>query len=121
MIPHFAIPFRFHGQPLGGELGAVVTDQDSETEIMDCIETILRYPQGHIAEKPEFGTPDMTFNEFPPDELRIQAVLNVWEPRLEMEVGTPMLDRLDKLVTRILVDKAKARTETITNQSEIEA
>lgn len=95
--PHFAVPFR-----MDGSRGSVVTEQDSEEEILDCIEVILRYPQGHRPEKPEFGIPDLTFMEHA-DERLIQEALDEWEPRIEMSVGQSIVDKIDVLIQTIRV------------------
>lgn len=98
-IPHFAIPFR-----IDGARGARVTEQDSEIEIMNCVEVILRYPQEHRPEKPEFGIPDLTFSEPHPDERLIQLALVEWEPRIEMHVHQAEIDSIDQLIQRIRVE-----------------
>jgi phage baseplate assembly protein W len=98
LIPHFALPFR-----IDGVRGAVVHEQDSEEEIMDCIETILRFDTGHRPERPEFGIPDQTFAMPEPDVTLVEAALVEWEPRIEMDVSPPVLDRLDQLITKIRV------------------
>jgi len=97
--PHISIPFR-----IDGTNGAVAAEQDSEREIMDCVEVVLRYPQGHRPEKPEFGIPDLTFHEHP-DERRIQEALVVWEPRIEMAVSQPVVDIVDELLQRIRIER----------------
>jgi len=98
MIPHFSIPFRFDGSR-----GVVVNEQDSDEEMMDCAETILRYEIGQRREKPEFGIPDQTFAEPEPDISLIQEALVKWEPRMELTVEGPILDKLDALITSIRV------------------
>jgi phage baseplate assembly protein W len=100
--PHFSLPFRIQG-----EKGAAHCEQDSEEEVLYCIEAILRYPIGHRPERPEFGTPDLTFSEGNADERRIQDALNVWEPRVEMFVSQSEIDSVDELVQRIKVEAAK--------------
>lgn len=99
--PHFAIPFKIgtigHGDPT-----ALVTEQDSEEEIFDCVEVILRYETGYRIEKPEFGTPDQTFAEPTPDTTRVFEAIDRWEPRAEpiIEVN---LDEFDALISRVKV------------------
>src|SRR5687767_2556523 len=95
--PHFAAPFRF------GLKGAVVNEQDSEQEIDDCVETILRYEIGHRPEKPDFGRPELIFEESPIDITKLQEAIDTWEPRNEMAVGRANLDKLDELITKIRV------------------
>jgi phage baseplate assembly protein W len=101
VIPHFAIPFRF------GVRGAVVNEQDTETEILDCVEVILRYDQGLRPEKPDFGVPDLTFSSPAPDINQVQKAIDTWEPRLEMTVEESVLDKRDQLIAMIRVERAK--------------
>jgi phage baseplate assembly protein W len=102
MTPHFALPFR-----INGEKGSVNCEQDSEEEILNCVETILRFPVGHRPERLEFGIPDLTFSENVADKRRIQSALNRWEPRLEMFVSEAEIDKIDELIQRIYVEEAK--------------
>lgn len=74
-VPHLALPFRF------ADTGAVVVDQDSDEEIFYCCEAILRCPQGHRIERPDFGLPDQTFRQGGADPAAVQAALDRWEPR----------------------------------------
>ena len=103
VTPHFSLPFRIRG-----ERGATVCEQDSEEEVMYCIETILRYPVGHRPERPEFGTPDLTFSEGPADERRVQSALSEWEPRVEMLVSQAEISKVDELVQSIKVEATKS-------------
>ena len=100
--PHFAIPFKIgivgHGTPT-----ALVTEQDSSEEIMDCVEVILRYEQGYRIEKPTFGVPDQTFAEPGPDPIRMNEAISQWEPRAETVI-TAKPDEFDVLISRIKVE-----------------
>lgn len=100
--PHFAIPFKIgpvgHGAPT-----ALVTEQDSEEEVMDCIEVILRYETGYRIEKPSFGTPDLTFSEPAVDTSRIAEAVEEWEPRAEALI-TAEPDLIDVLISRVKVE-----------------
>lgn len=100
-IPHFAVPFEIavtgHGAPT-----ALVTEQDSPEEILDCVEVVLRYETGYRLEKPEFGTPDQTFAEPAPDTKRIFGAIDIWEPRAE-PVITAEVDKFDSLISRVKV------------------
>jgi phage baseplate assembly protein W len=100
-IPHFAVPFEFkiigHGAPT-----ANVTEQDSEEEIFDCVEVVLRYETGFRLEKPEFGTPDLTFSETLPNTNTIFEAVDIWEPRAE-PIITANVDEFDGLISRVKV------------------
>jgi hypothetical protein len=95
-VPHFAIPFR-----IDPTRGATVNEQDSEEEIIDCAETVLRYEIGQRPEKLDFGIKDSVFKESPIDVSQIQEALIKWEPRTNLIVGIPMIDEIDALITRI--------------------
>jgi hypothetical protein len=99
MIPHFDIPFR-----INGARGAVVNEQDSDEEILKCVEAVIRYEMGQREEKPEFGIPDLTFSEPEPDVTIIKDAITTWEPRANFHAHDPLRDKLDVLVTTIRVE-----------------
>lgn len=75
-VPHFAYPFRrdSHGLP-------VVVEEDSDDEILDCVEVLLRTERGSREEIPEYGIPDQVFIMGGADKTAIQATIRRWEPR----------------------------------------
>lgn len=92
-IPHFRMPF-------GVENGRVAeVEQDTIEDVAGCVEVVLRVPQGHRDELPEFGTPDPTFTS-PPDIGSLHRAVTEWEPRAEstVEDGT---DAFEMGVTRL--------------------
>lgn len=95
MIPHFDIPFRFLNNK-----SAAVNEQDSDREIMDCVETIVRYQVGDRPERPEFGIPDFTFTLPGTDSSLIQASIREFEPRADVQVDLP---KIQELVQTIVV------------------
>lgn len=101
--PHFSIPFRI--DPSTNE--CICNEQDSEAEILDCIEVILRYQIGKRPEKPEFGIPDQTFSEPVPDVGEISEALAEWEPRIDMVINPAQIDKLDPLISKIKVEKGR--------------
>jgi phage baseplate assembly protein W len=74
-IPHFSLPFRIHNG------SAVVVEQDSTDEILDCVQAICSYPAGSRPEQPDFGIPDQTFRQGGVDTDAIAAAVDQWEPR----------------------------------------
>jgi phage baseplate assembly protein W len=92
--PHFKYPFRFVNNK------ADVVEQDSEDDILSCVEVILRCPINHRDDKPEFGIPDPLFREVT-QQLNItdieEAVLR-WEPRADVEFS----QQIDELVVNLL-------------------
>jgi phage baseplate assembly protein W len=74
-IPHFALPFRFQTP------AAAVVEQDSLDEIAGCVLAILACPLGFRVELPDFGVPDLTFEQQPVDTASVRALVEEWEPR----------------------------------------
>lgn len=78
--PHFAVPFR-------AENGSVAqVEQDSVEDIEDCVEAVLRTPEGSRVEVPDFGIPDATFEQLGPDlsAKTYLAAVDEWEPRAHL-------------------------------------
>lgn len=75
--PHFAFPFRLHGHAFA------VTEQDSPAEIADCVEAVLRTPQGTRMDAPAYGRPDETFSQIGANTSAEPYLVAVeeWEPR----------------------------------------
>jgi hypothetical protein len=94
MIPHFALPFRIRGAR-----GAVVNEQDSEAEILACVEAIVRYQKGQRPEKPDFGIDDPTFSSPLVDSRAIEADINEFEPRTHVSVSDPVVQDLIQSIT----------------------
>lgn len=78
-IPHFSLPLRLSGGRFA------VNDQDSNDEVAECVEAIVRCSRGFRVELPTFGVPDPTFaqQDISPAALE-QAVLE-WEPRADTD------------------------------------
>jgi len=94
IAPHFRIPFTVTGSSAG------VVEQNSQEEIEDCIEAVLRTPIGSRVEQPEYGIPDETFEQLTPD-VSAEAYLNAiaeWEPRARV-LGSARIEDLTKEVT----------------------
>lgn len=100
--PHFRLPLR-----RGANGMALVNEQDSSEDIIQCIEVLIAYPIGANWMLPTFGTPDVLFKttggqEGVPDQLKT-AILQ-WEARAGMEFGgVPLLndELLQELVNRV--------------------
>jgi phage baseplate assembly protein W len=83
--PHFRYPFRFDD---GLDKHALVNDQGTEDEIIDCVIAIVKTPRGFRDDLPEFGIIDSTFNEQPLRVEDIHAALDQWEERAAYRVTT---------------------------------
>lgn len=97
-VPKFSIPFTF----VGGK--ALVVEQDSDTDIMQCVRAILRTPQGSRTEAPGFGMPDMTF-EIANGAISSAAgkALAQYEPRAHVEI-TEAPNTIDDLIDNVRVN-----------------
>ena len=96
VVPHFAIPFRF-STPHAQEV-----EQDTQDEIAQCCEAVLRYPLDYRPELPEFGCPETAFQMEPLDLTTMQTQLDRWEPRAQSLVDEQDFD-LDQLAASILI------------------
>lgn len=75
-VPHIKLPLTINPG------GTAVVEQDSDEEIRQCVELILRTEVGSRIEVPEFGIEDLAFSGEP--DLIEQEVLRAvreWEPR----------------------------------------
>jgi phage baseplate assembly protein W len=93
-IPHIALPFRFVGTSVA------VVEQDTEDEVLQCVETICRYVPGMRSEYPEFGIPDQAFRD-EPDTDEVREAIEEYEPRASVVLDSELL--LDELAARINV------------------
>ena len=100
-VPHFSIPFRFLNQGLGYPTAAV-NEQDSDVELRDCVEAILRYEVGSRPEKPDFGIEDPTFSSPRVNVSEIHDQVERWEPRAALHVSEA-ISSVDELVSQVLV------------------
>lgn len=90
-LPHFSLPLRLDGSSFA------VVEQNSQEEIMQAVEAILRTEPGFRDELPEFGLPDPTFRQGGVSENDVREAIVRWEPRVLAEVESD-LDELVNLV-----------------------
>lgn len=86
--PRLALPFRVVGRR------AVVVEQDSEAEILQCVESVLSYRRGQLAYDPDFGAPDQAHRQGGVDLAGLADPVERIEPRahdLAASVGTDLL------------------------------
>jgi phage baseplate assembly protein W len=77
ITPHFDFPFRRSGSGRS----AVYVEQDSDEEVMDCVEVLLRTPVGSREEIPDYGTPDYVFRQGGVEISDLTGTIEHWEPR----------------------------------------
>lgn len=91
--PHFTFPFQRSASGI-----AAVQEQDSEEEIMDCVEVLLSTEIGERMELPEYGLPDQTFSQGGADIERVSGVVQKWEPRARHTITrTELTDLTDRV------------------------
>jgi hypothetical protein len=76
-IPHLKLPLQLHGTSF------MMTEQDSDEEIADCVEAIIRCPVGFREDLPEFGMPEQTFASPSADITAMENAIIAWEPRVQ--------------------------------------
>lgn len=79
-VPHIALPFRLSGDRIAA------VEQDSNEEIAQNAETIIRYPTQYRLEAPDFGVSEGLFRQEGVDPDEIKAAISEFEPRAEAEV-----------------------------------
>jgi len=92
-VPHFSWPFRIrHGSPHGGTNGqitsndgAYVVQQDTDGDVLSCVNAIAACTIGEFPEAPSFGIPDFAFQEAPLDMQALTSSVLRWEPRANQE------------------------------------
>lgn len=91
-----------------GNLATV--EQDSDDDIRQCIEAIVRYRIGDRYDLPEMGMADPTFEELPIDLSAIREVLERHELRAHvlLEGGDELLEGL---IAEIRAEWARNTTE----------
>lgn len=95
-IPHFKFPLKL--APNGVSL--TVVDQDSDDEIIDCIEVLLLTELGERIEDPDYGIPDGAFTENGINETALQAAIIRIEDRAELVLES---DAIQDAVQRVRV------------------
>jgi phage baseplate assembly protein W len=95
--PHFSLPFRLSGTSFA------VSEQDSAEEIADCVEAILRTPEGSRIDVPGFGRPDGTFAQLgatAPSSEPYLAAVEEWEPRAVVSGTAEVEDAIERIVVK---------------------
>jgi hypothetical protein len=95
-IPRLAIPFRI----VNGS--AAVLEQDSDAEVAQCAEVVVRYRPGDREAAPDFGVPDQTHRQGGADLIVVADRIELWEPRVHALVDSLGFD-LTGLAQRLQV------------------
>ena len=97
--PHLRLPLQFTG--VNG--GALVNEQDTPEDIIDCIKAIIAYPIGTRHDMPEFGIPDLLFKQQGATKIQqLRDAIIEWEERAQINTeGGPLIT--DQMIWGILV------------------
>lgn len=90
-IPHLKVPFSLSAA------GAAVVEQDSDNEIIQCVEAICRTPRGTRLDSPDFGIDEVVLRETGPDRDKLQRTILYWEPRARVAIDIQSPDSLSGL------------------------
>lgn len=97
LVPHFDLPFRLSGSSFA------VVEQDSSADVANCVEAIVRTPNGFRDDTPDFGMDDITFANQPLNLERLTAQIESQEPRASVALEQhPSL--VDELVTKLVIN-----------------
>lgn len=96
LTPHFDLPFRLVGSSF------FTVEQDSEEDIANCVEAILRTPYNSIPDTEDFGLDDHTFDIQPIDTDAVTRQILNQEPRASLLIEQET-DFVDNLIARVTV------------------
>lgn len=100
-VPHFALPFSIAANP-DGTYSARTVDQESQEEVHNCVEAVIRYEKGYRPEKPEFGITDHTFSMGELQTLDIVDDVRDQEPRAQISIRS-QIDTIDQFISYMTV------------------
>jgi phage baseplate assembly protein W len=86
-IPQLAAPFNIVGDSVS------TVEQDSEADITQNAEIVLRYTKGERQALPEFGIPDLAFRENGIKPEEVIADVKKWEPDATIEVVAEVINQ----------------------------
>ena len=90
--PHIAFPFKLSAS--GKNL--LYREQDTEDEVIDCVEVLVRTPVGSRLELPGYGVREQEFSMGGAVKEEIVSACAIWEPRaaVTLEREPELLDGL---------------------------
>lgn len=97
--PHIALPLRLNA----GGTRVVCVEQDSEDEIFDCVEVLIRTPHGSRIDLPDYGLRDQEFTMGGAKKEEIYAAVEQWEGDRALIAIEESPSRLDSLVSNVRV------------------
>ena len=79
-VPHMTFPLTFSATN-----GVSVCDQDSDEDIISCVQAVANCTLGEFPLIPSFGIPDLTFTQMPISSSRIASSIQLWEQRATID------------------------------------
>lgn len=100
-IPHLAVPFA-----LDGRGHARTVEQDTVTEVGQCVAVLLATRPGDRLVVPGYGIDDRTFDTADGiDDESIADAVAEWEPRVTVDITRAAIDRSGRLDITVEVDR----------------
>jgi phage baseplate assembly protein W len=96
-IPHLSLPLRI------SEGAYASVQQDTLDELVCCVQAICSFPIGSRIEAPEFGIPEFEHSDRPLPTQQLEAIVEQWEPRANVEISEGDYDATDPLATSLRV------------------
>src|SRR4051794_5019914 len=99
--PQFSFPFRI----IRGEIEEI--EQDTEEEVIQNAEIVIRYPKGYRSAMPDFGVFLQELRQGGADLNQIATSVRTWEPGATIEVVRQALtaDGLDTIEITLGMDQ----------------
>jgi hypothetical protein len=104
LVPHFDLPFRLKGSSFA------VVEQDTEQDVENCAEAIIRTPYGFRDDITGFGLPDQTFQDQNLNKQLLKQIVETQEPRVSVTfLAQP--DAFDNLIARVTAEFTSTNIE----------
>lgn len=95
IVPHFAFPFNFAES--AGTKSVAVIEQDTDEEIMACVQVIIRTIKGEREDLVDFGVTPQEFRQGGIDIELLRNEILEWEPRAEILIEARGVEWLENL------------------------
>lgn len=85
-VPKLKVPLEV----VGGRFSVV--EQDSDEEVLQCVDAIMRTDVGSRVDEPEFGRPDLAFQRGWNLTDMLRDSVETWEPRASTAMTDDVID-----------------------------
>lgn len=96
VVPKLKVPLRV------GAKGLECVEQDSDEEVLQCVEAILRTQPGTRPDDPAIGMPDFAFSENGVDPVVVRSILSRYEPRAEVMTDAELVELAETMRVQVL-------------------